>query len=84
MEQGLATLASATPDQAITQAHHMAGSAGVFGASAMVVALEQLLTRLRAGEAEATRAALPDLRALWARTAQAYAPSSRDQASSLR
>ena len=83
MEQGLATLASATPDQAITQAHHMAGSAGVFGASAMLAALEQLLTRLRAGEVEATRATLPELRALWARTAEAYQPS-RDHASSLR
>nr|WP_227754395.1 ATP-binding protein [Stagnihabitans tardus] len=84
MELGLTRLADAPLEIAVKEAHHMAGSAGVFGAKAMGEGLERLLTRLRAGEAEAARAALPGLTRIWAQTVAAYRQSSRDQASSLR
>lgn len=86
MQDRLDRLESAAPDEAEKEAHHMAGSAGVFGARAMGAALETALTHLRQGDIAAFRAALPGLRQLWARTAATYQPdsSSRDQASSLR
>ena len=85
METRLARLvADPDPEAMRKEAHHMAGSAGVFGAKALGAALERFLGLLRAEEVEAARATLPALSALWTETAAAYRPPSRDQASSLR
>jgi len=86
MDRRLTALAGANPDVALDEAHHMAGSAGVFGAHAMGLALQRLLAQLRAGEPDAVALALPQLTAVWARTAKAYrlGSSARAQASSLR
>ena len=77
---------AATIPEAITTAHHIAGSAGVFGAKALGLALQRLLEALRAGQLAEARGAMPGLAALWARTATAYRSGSAAlaQASSLR
>jgi PAS domain S-box-containing protein len=86
MTAGLARLmAEEDPIALRKEAHHMAGSAGVFGARAFGVALEHLLSGLRQ-DPPLTRGK-PALAALWAETEEAYrraASSSRAQASSLR